>query len=119
MRLATTISVTPTLASVAAASEDIDPAPMTSAFFPRAQSDTSAPRASCSSPNVTSDCPARSIPVSECARFPTRSACWNRSLSSRPAVCSSCARASESFICPRICPSPTTMESSPQATEKR
>ncbi len=119
VRLATTTSAIPDRASVAAASEDIDPAPMTSAFLPSAQAGTAAETASCSRPKVTRDCPARSIPVSEWARLPTRRACWNRSFSSRPAVCSSCALASESLIWPRICPSPTTIESRPQATENR
>jgi hypothetical protein len=119
VRLATTISATPVRASVAAASEDIEPAPMTSAFLPAAHVSTEPPEASCSRPKVTSDCPARSMPVSEWARLPTRSACWNRSFSSRPAVCRSCARARESLIWPRIWPSPTTIESSPHATENR
>ncbi len=98
VRLATTTSATPARASVAAAREDIDPAPMISAFLPLAQSSTGVPTASCSRPKVTRDWPARSIPVSEWARLPTRRACWNRSFSSLPAVCSSWARASESLI---------------------
>ena len=75
----------PARASVAAASEDIEPGADDQGPLARAPSSaTSAPSASCSRPKVTSDCPARSIPVSLCARLPTRSACWNRSLSSRP-----------------------------------
>ncbi len=119
VRFATAISATPTRARVAAASEDIDPAPITRARLPRAHSATGVPTASCSSPKVTSDWPARSIPVSECARLPTRSACWNRSLISRPAECSSWPSARASLSWPRICPSPTTIESSPHATENR
>ncbi len=119
VRLATTTSSTPARASVAAASEDMEPAPITSARLPLAQVSTDVRTASCSRPKVTSDCPARSMPVSECARLPTRRACWKRSLRRRPAVCSSWARARASLICPRICPSPTTIESSPHATEKR
>ncbi len=119
VRLATTTSATPARASVAAAREDIEPAPMTRAFLPRAHSCMSPPCASCSRPKVTRDWPARSMPVSEWARLPTRRACWKRSFSRRPAECRSCARARESLIWPRICPSPTTIESSPQATENR
>lgn len=119
VRLAMTISDTPARASVAAASEDIEPAPMTRAFLPLAQTSTAVPPDNCWRPKVTRDCPARSMPVSECARLPTRSDCWNRSFSSRPAVCCSCAVASVSLIWPRIWPSPTTIESRPQATEKR
>ncbi len=119
VRLATASSATPARARVAAASEDMEPAPMISARLPRAHSVTGAPSASCSRPKVTSDWPALSMPVSLCARLPTRRACWKRSLRSRPAVCSSWPSASASLIWPRIWPSPTTIESSPQATEKR
>ncbi len=45
---------------------------MTRARLPLAQTSTVVPVASCSSPKVTRDWPARSMPVSLCARLPTR-----------------------------------------------
>ncbi len=116
VRLAISRSVTPVRTRVAAASELIEPAPTTSARLPAI---APAPAATCSRPKVTSDWPALSMPVSLCARLPTRRACWKSSLRPRAAVCSSCALARASRSWPRIWPSPTTIESRPQATEKR
>jgi hypothetical protein len=47
VRLATTISATPARARVAAASDDMEPAPMTRARFPFAQASTGLPEDSC------------------------------------------------------------------------
>ena len=103
--------------ATATASALIEPAPTTSARPPgqpaeRVGREVEADR--------TSDrAPARSMPVSVCTRLPTRSAGWTRSLSARPAVPASCAVRSASRTWPRICASPTTIESSPQATWNR
>ena len=82
VRLATTTWPAPARTSVAPASEPIEPAPTTSAVRP-----VSGPTAATapSSPTVTSDRPAWSMPVSLWARLPTLSAFWNSSWSVGPA----------------------------------
>ena len=115
-RLATTISPTPARASVATDSAPIDPAPITSACLPGSGPSN---RSASDSPTETTEAPARSIPVSECTRLPTRRACWHSSCSSRLTASSSAAAAYAVRSWPRICDSPTTIESSPAATENR
>ena len=62
---------------------------------------------------------ARSMPVSARARLPTRSACWNSTLSAGPTLPCSWPLRSASRVWPRIWPSPTAIESSPAATWNR
>ena len=105
----------PARRSVAPASEPIEPAPTTSTVRP--SSGPTAPTAR-SRPTVTRERPAWSMPVSLCARLPTLSAFWNSSCSVGPAPPSrAVAYARRSW--PRICDSPMTIESSPQATSNR
>ena len=120
VRLATTISATPARASVAAASEDIEPAPMTSARLPAAQSATSGAARELLQAEGDQRLPgpvdaglavgALADPqglLEQVVQQPARG------------VQSPAPSASASLIWPRIWPSPTTIESSPQATEKR
>ncbi len=116
-RLATASRPTPARARVAADSAPIDPAPITSAGRPAQR--TEHPRGLGQPRLTTIEAPARSMPVSACTRLPTRSACCISSCSSRPAASSSAAAAYASRSWPRICASPTTIESSPAATENR
>ena len=57
--------------------------------------------------------------VSVRTRLPHSSADWKRRLVTARAVPASAARRCASRICPRICASPRTIESSPEATRKR
>ncbi len=61
----------------------------------------------------------RSMSVSACERLPTRSACWNSTLSAGPTVPASWPSRSASRVWPRIWLSPSTIESSPAATWNR
>ena len=99
---------------VASGQAPIDPAPTTSAGRPRDRRPGPAARAA-----VTTLCPARSMPVSACTRLPTRSACCMSSCSSRPAASCSAATPYASRSWPRICASPTTIESRPGRDPQR
>jgi hypothetical protein len=113
LRLVIRTGPTPARVSVATESAPIAPAPITSAGRP---SRSPSWAAATSSAAVTTLWPALSMPVSACARLPTRSACCISSCSSRPAVSASVAAWYASRNCPRICASPTTIESSPADT---
>ena len=82
-RLVTVSGPAPGRDRVATASEPIAPAPTTRAGWPASRRECSA---ASSSAAVTTLWPARSMPVSACARLPTRSACCISSCSSRPAA---------------------------------
>ena len=71
------------------------------------------------SPTLTRLAPARSMPVSVCARLPARNASDPRSDSTRPSVPCSLASLRACRTWPSIWLSPITMESRPQATESR
>ena len=58
------------------------------------------------------------ISVSERTVFATAKVRWNSLLSTRPSVPAACAVRTACLNCPRICGSPSTMESSPLATRK-
>ena len=58
-------------------------------------------------------------PASDRARLPARTAARNSADVAGPAAPSSSARRCAARTCPRICGSPTTIESSPAATRKR
>ncbi len=115
-RFTTTISAAPSRETVAVASEAIEPAPTTTTRLPCTWPDGSPGSASAAS---TRDGGARSMSVSARARLPTRSACWNSEFSAGPTVPSSCPIRSAARVWPRIWPSPTTIESSPEATWNR
>ena len=118
VRFATTTWAAPALAAVVAASELIDPAPTTSTLRPLSDGLPTA-SAAASIPTLTRLAPVWSIPVSECARLPVRRAAEPTSPSTRPRVPFCRATLSAVRTCPRIWPSPTTMESSPAATARR
>ena len=59
------------------------------------------------------------MPVSACTRLPTRSAVWAASCSTLPTVAAWMPVPYAPRSCPRICDSPTTIESSPAATRSR
>ena len=82
VRLATTMRPAPSWASTVADSALIEPAPTTRADAAGQRADD-APAAS-SRPAVTSERPARSMPVSVRARLPTRSACWTSAAEDAP-----------------------------------
>ncbi len=77
------------------------------------------PAAAMCIPTETIDAPAEPISVSLCARLPTRNAVWNRPPRVAPALASSWAARKAARTCPRICASPTSIESRPQTTENR
>ncbi len=58
------------------------------------------------------------LPMSVCVRtsFATANVRWNRRFSTRPRLPADSACRTACFICPRICGSPSTIESSPLAT---
>jgi hypothetical protein len=85
-----TVTAAPRRARVVAASAPIEPAPTTRTERPAREPMRSSAR---SSDTVTSEAPARSMPVSECTRLPTRSARWATGCSARPTVPSSRASA--------------------------
>jgi PAS domain S-box-containing protein len=101
---------------VATGSPAIEPAPTTSTRLPATSPTCAVAR---SSATVTSEGAALSMSVSACTRLPTRSACWNSVFRAGPIVPDSWPTRSASRACPRIWPSPTTIESSPAATWNR
>ena len=113
VRLSTAMLAAPPRERCATAREAIAPAPITSARAP-ATGTVLRSRAA-----VTSEGAARSMSVSAWARLPTRRACWKRVLRAGPTVPCSWPIRSASRVWPRIWPSPTTIESSPDATWKR
>lgn len=115
VRLTTVIARGCCRATVAAARPLIAPAPTMSTWASRTAPTYSVAAAS---PSATSPRPACAMSVSLWARLPTRSACWNRAFSAGPAVPPVCAASSASRSWPRICGSPTAIDSSPQAREK-
>ena len=118
VRLATTTSAAPARGGDGGGERAIEPAPTTSDLACRRAAPRT--RAARSSPAVTSERPARSMPVSAWARLPTRSACWNSALSGGPDGARAPGRSrSASRIWPRIWLSPTAIESSPTATWNR
>ena len=122
VRLATTMLAAPLRAAAAAASALIEPAPTISTSRPASASAPGPlPRlaAASSTATVSRLRPAWSIPVSARARLPVRSASRPSSLRTRPTVPCSPANRSAERTWPRICPSPTTIESSPQVTAIR
>ena len=128
VRLVTTMPAAPRRWAVATASALIEPAPTTSTCSPArgwTGSGACPPPAGVSSaaaratPTLTRFAPARSIPVSVCARLAVRNASVPRPSSARLSVPCSRARAIACRTWPRIWLSPTTMESSPAATVSR
>ena len=115
VRLTTAVSAAPRRVAVETASEAIAPAPTTSTRSPaRLLPGTAWSRAA-----LTMEGAAWAMSVSAWERLPIRRACWNSTLSAGPTVPSSWPRRSASRVWPRICPSPTTIESSPAETWKR
>ena len=128
VRLATTRLLAPSRQAVVAARALIEPAPTTSTSRPaRLGTPGAVPSGAeagrlgeaASIARLSRLTPVRPIPVSARARLPVRSASRPRSPRTRPTAPCSAASLIAERTWPTICSSPTTIESSPQATASR
>ena len=116
LRFTTVTSAASSLEAVAVARPAMAPAPTMTTRLPATPPSTPSTRAR---PALTRDGAAWSMSVSARERLPTRSACWKSTLRAGPTVPCSWPRRSASRVWPRICPSPTAIESRPAATWNR
>ena len=115
VRLATVMRAGPCAAKCVAHSSIISPAPMNSTFCSRRLGKMRAASFTAAAAIDTLAAPTR---VVERTSFATAKERWNSLCSTVPSVPADSAARAASFIWPRICGSPSTIESRPEATRK-